>query len=71
MEPTPLKAEWHACCQAIYKGIEGKEWEELYYHCKALHQAAGTKKPGDSQKTKAFGTLDAARDRDDEFYDSA
>ena len=23
--------DWHALCQAIYKGIEGSEWEDLYY----------------------------------------
>ena len=27
--PPLVDAEWHAFCQAIYKGIEGKDWEEL------------------------------------------
>ena len=34
-------------------------------------QVAGTKKPGDSQKAKAFWTMKAARDRVDDFYDPA
>ena len=34
-----------------------------------LHQATGTKKPGDSQEAKAIGTMQAARDSDDELYD--
>ena len=38
------------------------------YHYKALHQAAGTKKLGDSQKAKALWTMTAARDRGDEFF---
>ena len=25
-----VDADWHAFCQAIYKGNEGKDWEELY-----------------------------------------
>ena len=58
-------------CQAIYKGIEGKEWEAWYYHYRELYQATFTKKPGDSQKAKALWTVKAARDRDDGFYDPA
>ena len=30
--PPLVDADWHAFCQAIYKGIEVKEWEELCYH---------------------------------------
>ena len=28
--PLLVDADWDAFCQAIYKGIEGKHWEELY-----------------------------------------
>ena len=35
-----VDADWHAFCQAIYKGIEGRDWEgregELYEHHKEL-----------------------------------
>ena len=27
--PRLVDADWHAFSQAIYKGIEGREWEEL------------------------------------------
>ena len=30
--PPLVDVDWHAFCQAMYKGIEGKEWEELYFH---------------------------------------
>ena len=39
--------------QAIYKGIEGEEWEELYCHYREMSRATGAKKPCESQK--AFG----------------
>ena len=28
--PPLVDADWHAFCQAIYKGTEEKSWEELY-----------------------------------------
>ena len=39
--------------QAIYKGIEGREWEELYHHYRDLSKAVGAKKPSESQKAEA------------------
>ena len=30
--PPLVDADWHAFCQAIHKGLEGEEWEELYCH---------------------------------------
>ena len=56
-----VDADWHAFCQAIYKGIEGQEWEALYYHYKELLQAAGAKKPSESRNAKALWTMKAAR----------
>ena len=36
--PPLVDADWHACCQAIHKGIEGVEWRELYLcHLCKLH----------------------------------
>ena len=54
-EPPLVDADWHAFCQAICKGIEGREWSELFDYCKAMSEAAGVKKPSDSQKARAFG----------------
>ena len=28
--PPLVDADWYAVCQALYKGIEGKDWEEMY-----------------------------------------
>ena len=36
--PLLVDADWHAVCQA-YQGIEGPEWEAMYYHYEDLHQA--------------------------------
>ena len=30
--PPLVDADRHAFCEAIYKGIEGEDWEELYCH---------------------------------------
>ena len=38
--PPLVVAGWHAFCQAIYKGIEGGDWEELYEHYKEKGRAA-------------------------------
>ena len=42
--PPLVYADWHALCQAIYAGIEGEEWEELYFHCREMSKAAGAKR---------------------------
>ena len=28
--PLLVDADWYAFCEALYKGIEGKDWEEMY-----------------------------------------
>ena len=69
--PPLVDADRHALCQVVYKGTEGDECEELYYHCRELSQAARAKKPSESQKVKALWTMKAARRRNEEFYDPA
>ena len=34
----------------FYKGIEGSEWEERYFHHREMSKAAGAKKPSKSHK---------------------
>ena len=41
--PPLVDTHWHAFCQSIDKGIEGKEWDELYYHHREMSQATGAK----------------------------
>ena len=69
--PPLVDADWDAFCQAIYKGVEGNEWGELYHHYREMSKSAGAKKPSESQKAKALSAMKAAKDRGDEFYDLA
>ena len=69
--PPLVDADWHAFRQAIYKGIGGKEWEELHYHHRELSQAAGANKPSESQEARALWAMKAAWDRGEEYYDPA
>ena len=34
------------------KGVEGRDWEELYEHYKEMSRAAGVRKPNEAQKKK-------------------
>ena len=55
--PHFVDADWHAFCHAIFKGIEGSEWRELYDHnYKERSKAAGVQKQNGSHKAR--GTLE-------------
>ena len=69
--PPLLDADWYAFCQALYKDIEGKYWEEMYDSYKVMSKALGVKKPQESQKAKALRAMKAAKNRREEFYDLA
>ena len=43
-EPPLVDADWYAFCQALYKGIEGKDWEEMYDSYKARSKVLGARK---------------------------
>ena len=64
--PPLVDADWHAFCQAIYKGVEGREWEGLYFHYREMSTAAGARKTSESQKAKALWAMKAQ-----DFYDPA
>ena len=65
---SPLvDSDWHAFCEAIHKGIEGEEWEELYWHSREMG-ASGAKKPSESQEARALWAMKAAKDREEECY---
>ena len=55
--PPLVDADWHAFCQAIYKGIEGEEWEELCCHYRELSQATGAQSRVRVKKAKAFWAM--------------
>ena len=69
--PPLVDADWCAFCQALYKGIEGKDWEDMYDSYKVISRAVGARKPQEAQKAKALWSMQAAKDRKDEFYDPA
>ena len=52
--PPLVDADWHAFCQAIYQGFEEQEWETMFFYFKDLHQAVGTKKPGENRKASSL-----------------
>ena len=66
-----VDADWYAFCQALYKGIEGEDLEEMYDSYKVMSRAVGAKTPQEAQKAKALWAMEAAKDRREEFYDSA
>ena len=47
-----VDADWHAFCQALYKGIEGEDWGELFGAYKEMSRTVGVKKPQEAQKAK-------------------
>ena len=46
-----VDTDWHASCQALYKGIEGEDWGEVYDAYKK-YGLLGVKKPQEAQKVK-------------------
>ena len=38
-----MDADWYAFCQALYKGIEGEDWQEMYESYKIMSKAVGVK----------------------------
>ena len=69
--PHLVDTDWYAFCQALYKGIEGKDWEEMYDSYKVMSRAMGVKKPQEAQKANALWAMKEAKDRREEFYDPA
>ena len=69
--PPLVDAGWYAFCQALYKGIEGEDGEEMYESYKVMSRAMGVKKPQEAQKAEALWAMKAAKDRNEEFYDRA
>ena len=57
--------------QAIHKGIEGEDWEDLYCHCREMSRAPGAKKPSESRKAKALWAMKAPRTGREEYCDPA
>ena len=69
--PHLVDADWYAFCQALYKGIEGKDREQMYDSYKEMSKALGVEKPQEARKAKTLWAMRAAKDRKEEFYDPA
>ena len=67
--PRFVDYDWHAFCQALYKGIEGEDWRELLDAYKEMSRDLGVKKPQEAQKAKALWKMKAAKDPGEEYYD--
>ena len=39
--PPLADADWYAFCQALYRGIEGEDWEEMHDSYKVMSRAVG------------------------------
>ena len=68
--PPLVDYDWYAFCQALCKGIEGEDWEEMYESYKEMSRAVGVKKSQEVQKAKAFWKMKAAKDRKEAFLRS-
>ena len=69
MEFVLVDADWYTFCQALFKGIEGEDREDMSYTYKVMSRAVGVKKPQETQKAKALWVMKAAKDRREKFYD--
>ena len=52
--PPLVDEDWHAIWQAVFQGIDGSEWETMYYKYKELHQAVTRKTSSENKKAKAL-----------------
>ena len=66
--PPLVDYDWHAFCQALFQGIEGNDWKEMYESYKEMRRAVGVRKQ-EAQKAKALFKMKAPKDRREEFYD--
>ena len=68
--PPPVDEDWHAFCQVNCQGVEGREWEALYYQYKDLHQAGKSKKSGEPRDGNVLRALKDAKGKGIEFHDA-
>ena len=65
-----MDEDWHAISQAIFQGVEGSEWETMYYNSKELHPAVKCKKSEENKKAKALWSLKEAEGQRNRFLRS-
>ena len=67
--PLLVNADLYAFCQALYKGIEGEDLEDMYFSYKEMSRAVEVEKPQEAQKARALWKMKAAKDAGEEYYD--
>ena len=58
-----MDEDWHAIYQAIFRGIEGEEWERFCYNYVELHKAVNIMKPSNNHKAKALVVDERRQDK--------
>ena len=53
--PPLVDADWHAFCQAIFKGTQGSDWGVLCDYYEEMSRAVGVKKPMKAKKREPCG----------------
>ena len=64
-----MDEDWHAICQAVYKGVEGLDCEVMYYQYMELHQADKRNKSNENHKEKVFWAWKEAIDKGIDSFD--
>ena len=49
-----MEEDWHAGCQAMYKGVQGAEWENLYHKVVAMNKEVNVRHPSGSSRPKTL-----------------
>ena len=58
-----MHEDWHAICRAIYKGVEGAEWETMYHKCEELQKVVKCNKSGENTKATALWSVKETKDK--------
>ena len=63
-----VDAGWYAFCHALYKGIEGGDWEAMYDSYKVMSRAMGAKKPQEARKAKALWAMKSSQGQEGRVF---
>ena len=64
-----MDEDCHATRQAIYKGVQGADWENSYYKYVDVHEAVNREKLGISEKAKALWSMRDAKANGEACHD--
>ena len=61
--PPLVDADWYAFCQALYKGIEGEDWEDMYDSHKVMSRCGSEEAAGGSEGKSLMGRKSSQRQK--------